>query len=403
MPDDQSDARPDETADADDLMGTLHKRVEDRRRGGQYPPNLEEDLDQHFVRLTRDRPASPAFLMDELEHALNNVQHFKYTRERISYDSKVPGGGGVHRAIGATVSRQVQGVLEQAQEQSQFVARALTLVFDVMETINDAFDRRILQQLDDLQVRLAEQLSQLNVLTARLEDVSARMPGTILDTWYSGDVFTKTFRGEPDVIRERYADLAKVFAGCDPVLDAGCGRGEFVELLVALGIDARGIEVDPKLVADARARGVRAETSGVVEHLLTLPDASLGGLAMIQVIEHLTPQDVIDVVKIAADKVRPGGRVVVETVNPTSLYTYAHALWVDPDHVRPIHPGFLRFLFNEAGFTSIDRVDRSPVDPGESLEMLSGDDETAKRLNANFERLNSLLFGPQDYAIVATR
>ena len=46
---------------------------------------------------------------------------------------------------------------------------------------------------------------------------------------------------------------------------------------------------------------------------------------MIQVIEHLSPQHVIDVVRLAAEKVRPGGRVVVETVNPTSLYTYAHA------------------------------------------------------------------------------
>ena len=72
---------------------------------------------------------------------------------------------------------------------------------------------------------------------------------------------------------------------------------------------------------------------------------------MIQVIEHLTPQHVVDFVRIAADKVRPGGRVMVETVNPESLYIYAHALWVDPDHVRPVHPGYLEFLFGKAGFT----------------------------------------------------
>ncbi len=124
---------------------------------------------------------------------------------------------------------------------------------------------------------------------------------------------------------------------------------------------------------------------------------------MIQVIEHLSPQHVIDVVRLAAEKVRPGGRVIVETVNPTSLYTYAHAFWVDPDHVRPVHPNYLGFLFAEAGFATVERVDRSPVPADESLEQIPGDDELSKRLNANFDRINSLLFGPQDYAIVATR
>jgi O-antigen chain-terminating methyltransferase len=93
----------------------------------------------------------------------------------------------------------------------------------------------------------------------------------------------------------------------------------------------------------------------------------------------------------------------METVNPTSLYTYAHAFWVDPDHVRPVHPTYLGFLFAEAGFATVERVDRSPVPEDESLELLPGDDEATKRLNANFERINALLYGPQDYAIVATR
>ena len=114
-------------------------------------------------------------------------------------------------------------------------------------------------------------------------------------------------------------------------------------------------------------------------------------------------QHVIDVVRLAAAKVRRGGRVIVETVNPTSLYTYAHAFWVDPDHVRPVHPAFLRFLFAEAGFPSVELVERSPVPDDESLELLPGDDELVKRLNLNFERINGLLFGPQDYAVVATR
>ena len=80
---------------------------------------------------------------------------------------------------------------------------------------------------------------------------------------------------------------------------------------------------------------------------------------MIQVIEHLSPQHVIDFVALAAEKLRPGGKVVIETVNPASLYTYARAFWVDPDHVRPVHPSFLEFLFREAEFSR--HRDRVPV------------------------------------------
>ena len=124
---------------------------------------------------------------------------------------------------------------------------------------------------------------------------------------------------------------------------------------------------------------------------------------MIQVIEHLSPQHVIDFVRLAYEKVRPGGKVIVETVNPKSLYVYAHAFWVDPDHTRPVHPDYLEFLFGEAGFTDLRREYRSPVAADEALELLPGDDEVTKLLNANFERINDLLFGPQDYAFIATR
>jgi len=176
-----------------------------------------------------------------------------------------------------------------------------------------------------------------------------------------------------------------------------------LELLRDVGVDARGIEVDQRMVDSARNRGLRAEVGFAFEYLRDLDDNALGGLVMIQVIEHLSPKHAIDVVRLAADKVRPGGKVLMETVNPTSLITYANAFWVDPDHVRPVHPTFLGFLFAEAGFASVERIDRSPVGSDDSLELLPGDDEVTKRLNANFERINGLLYGPQDYAILATR
>ena len=98
-----------------------------------------------------------------------------------------------------------------------------------------------------------------------------------------------------------------------------------------------------------------------------LPDG-LGGLTLLQVIEHLEPQEALDLVPLAARKVRPGGKVIVETANPQSVYALARSFHVDPTHVRPMHPAYLEFLFREAGFAEVE-----------------------------------LVFAAQDYAVIATR
>ena len=97
---------------------------------------------------------------------------------------------------------------------------------------------------------------------------------------------------------------------------------------------------------------------------------------MIQVIEHLPPQLAVDVVPLAAAKVRPGGRVVVETVNPQSLYVYAHAFYLDPTHARPVHPAFLHFLFQQAGFAEVTIDWRSPPPDDDVLEPVGDDGPT---------------------------
>jgi len=269
--------------------------------------------------------------------------------------------------------------------------------------MGDEFDTRILQQLDDLQVRLAEQARDVNRLEAKVAETRERIPGCAVDAWYDENHFTSFFRGSSDDLRSRYTELAKEFIGCDPVVDLGFGGGDFMELLTELGVKVRGVEPDPQLVTSALGRGLDVEQGLAVEYLRTVEPGSLGGIVMIQVIEHLSPQQVLDFVALAAEKVRPGGKVVLETVNPASLYTYARAFWVDPDHVRPVHPSFLEFLFREAEFARFSIEYRSPVSEAEALVPLAGDDPQTLAVNENFQRINALLFGAQDYAVVATR
>jgi O-antigen chain-terminating methyltransferase len=202
---------------------------------------------------------------------------------------------------------------------------------------------------------------------------------------------------------ERYRELAARLVGHAPVLDVGCGRGEFLELLAEVGVEAQGIDVDSELVKSAAGRGLNVVEDDGLRYLSNVEDRSLGGLVLIQVIEHFSAQQIVDFVALAADKLRSGGRILVETVNPQSLYVFAHALFLDPTHLRPVHPAYLAFLFREAGFAEVDIEWRSPPPAEDVLEPAPADSPGAALYNANVKRLNELVFAPQDYLITAVR
>jgi 2-polyprenyl-3-methyl-5-hydroxy-6-metoxy-1,4-benzoquinol methylase len=393
----------DRAVDLDTVVAELKARIEQRRIAGEYPDDLEATLDEHFDRLVGVRPRSSPALHSELQGALQELDQVRFSRARIESESRLPGGRAVHRFMSRALSRQIDGVLHQVEQERRVIAHAIALLGDLASTIGNEFDTKVLQQLDDLQVRLAEQVRDVNLLEYQVAETRERIPGAAVDAWYGQDHFTAFFRGGSDDLRSRYAELAKEFIGCDPVVDLGFGRGEFMELLTELGVTVRGVEPDQQLVTSARGRGLDVEQGFAIEYLRSVEPGSLGGIVMIQVIEHLSPQHVIDFVALAADKLRPGGKVVLETVNPASLYTYARAFWLDPDHVRPVHPNFLEFLFREAEFSKLAIEYRSPVAESERLVPLPGDDPQTRVINENFDRIGALLFGDQDYAVIATR
>jgi 2-polyprenyl-3-methyl-5-hydroxy-6-metoxy-1,4-benzoquinol methylase len=389
--------------DLEKLIAQLRERVEARRSAGAYPDDLEEALDAHFTQLVGPRSRVAPQVFDELQTLIEELGDYEFSRARIASSSGVPGGELAHRLLNRALSRAIDGVLAQSQEQQVLLTRVLALLGEISSSIATGGEQFVAQQLDDLQQRLAEHTRTVTDLDRRVGDVAERIPGAGVDTFYDETHFTQRFRGGPEDLRARYADLVAHFEGCSPVLDIGFGRGELMELLAEMGVEVSGIEVDSHLVALARGRGFDVARGTAVEHLRTLAPESLGGIAMIQVIEHLSPQQVIDVVELCAEKVRPGGKVIVETVNPESLFTYTHSFWLDPDHVRPVHRGLLEFLFTEAGFQKLEVDWRSPVPADERLVPVPGDDEQARAINENFERIDRLLFGAQDYALIATR
>ncbi|MEO7442030.1 MAG: methyltransferase domain-containing protein, partial [Acidimicrobiales bacterium] len=261
--------------------------------------------------------------------------------------------------------------------------------FDAVEAEASIHDLRA--RLDEVEIELANRLAQLEVAEKR----------RTFRPWFSNERFEEEVRGSHEELLERYRDLAGRFAGRGPVLEIGCGRGEFLELLGELDVEASGVELDPDLAKLAGDRGLRVTAGNGLEALAEAEPASLGGIVLVQVIEHFSAQEVVELVSMAADKLRPGGQVLIETVNPQSLYVFARAFYLDPTHAQPVHPGYLSFLFREAGFDGVFIEWRSPP-PAEEV-LLEPSPRAAEPQRENVRRLNQLLFAPQDYALIATR
>ncbi len=218
--------------------------------------------------------------------------------------------------------------------------------------------------------------------------------------------FEDRFRGSEEEIRARLTFYVPHFAGAADVLDIGCGRGEFLDLMREHGIEARGLDLNSAMVEVCRERGLDAAQGDALEYLTSLPDGSLGGLIAVQVVEHLQPDYLVRLLETAFHKLRPGSTIALETINPTCWVAFFESYIRDLTHVRPVHPETLQYLMLASGFNRVDIAYRSPV--GDRLQAVAPPregaggtlDELIAAFNGNVERLNARMFTYLDFAAI---
>jgi len=227
--------------------------------------------------------------------------------------------------------------------------------------------------------------------------------------------FEDRFRGSEEEIGARLKDYVPYFAGQSNVLDVGCGRGEFLALLKEQGVTAKGLDLNPEMIEVCRSRGLDAAAGDATGYLKGLPDESLGGLIAVQVVEHLQPAYLTEMLALAFDKIRPGGRIILETINPSCWVAFFESFIRDLTHVKPIHPETLQYLLQASGFSNVEIVYRAPIAPEGRLQKVTarpkhfGDTapdsltELVSSFNHNVDRLNDRMFSYQDFAAIATK
>jgi 2-polyprenyl-3-methyl-5-hydroxy-6-metoxy-1,4-benzoquinol methylase len=243
---------------------------------------------------------------------------------------------------------------------------------------------------------------------ARTELRSAMLSRARQDASETADLdyvsLTERFRGTREEILNRQRRYVHHFIGAGDVVDIGCGRGEFLELMDQHAVSAIGVDLEEGMVEQCNARGFEAIRQDGLSYLGSRAENSLGGVFAAQVIEHLEAPDLVRLVRLALSRLRPGGVLVLETINPASLLSLS-TFYADLTHRKPVHPEALRWLAESVGFVA-DIEYTSPVAPDHRLAPLAGTAIPVADL-AEFNRgiafADHLLFADQEYALVARK
>lgn len=215
-----------------------------------------------------------------------------------------------------------------------------------------------------------------------------------------------TFRGTREAVQAKvapYIDDVRSVMGRGPVVDVGCGRGEWLELLRDAEIEAYGVDSNEVVVERCVARGLDARFGDALANLRGLPEGSVRAVTTFHVAEHLSLDTLVGLVDAALVALKPGGLLIVETPNPTNLIVGAASFYLDPTHLKPLHPQFLQFLVEARGFAETEvRYLNAEDAPRLAPDDLAPTDDAA-RTQLLVDRINWSLSGPLDYAVVARK
>jgi SAM-dependent methyltransferase len=281
-----------------------------------------------------------------------------------------------------------------------------------------------LDQLEKTQRQLRTSLPlQERRVSVLLEEVRRRLPGPLTTEQLQAMVreenhlpdalyvaFEDQFRGSREEIKERlhvylpYLQDAGIGTEKMPILDVGCGRGEWLELLRDQGLHATGLDLNRALVSQCRHLGLQVAEGDVLTHLRTLPDSSLGGLTGFHIIEHLPFTDLLKLFDEAARVLKPGGMMIFETPNPENMLVGSCYFYVDPTHRNPLYPQTVQFLAEQRGLVRVDilRVNKNGW-AANTLEPAPPEYPLAPQLNALIELVTTRFFAAPDFAVLARK
>ncbi|MEO6988200.1 MAG: methyltransferase domain-containing protein [Aquihabitans sp.] len=304
----------------------------------------------------------------------------------------------------ATEIRQLGDTVEQLTEVVRQTAR-VDQTDELQATVRSlAGEMAALSAKQDLIFRVAREALPDEAHPAQLRELSRE-----LDTGYEElyQDLEDTFRGTREHVRAltaEYLDDLTTVPGKGAVVDVGCGRGEWLEVLRDADIESYVVDTNQVVVDRCVARGLDARAEDALVHLRQLPESSLRAVTSFHLVEHLSLDTLIGLIEAALLALKPGGILILETPNPTNLNVGASSFYLDPTHIKPVHPQFLEFLLLARGYAEAEVrfLHSEDTERLEPEDLVSNDSDPA-RAQALVDKINWALAGPLDYAVIARK
>ena len=289
------------------------------------------------------------------------------------------------------------GVREQAEIQERHAAQLQALKVQLEKQIDDLIERLQKSRMD-----IAQQESRLSRLldgtalpakAAALTPESQREEDHLLDSLYFS--LEDVLRGTPEQIKEEVKIYLPVLenAGVNSdILDVGCGRGEWLQVLREAGLQARGIDTNRILIQQCKDLSLDVEEREALSYLRSLPGASLNVVTAFHFAEHLPLETLVHFLDETGRTLKPGGLIILETPNPENLLVGSCNFYLDPTHKNPIPIPTMKLLLEARGFRCEEVLKLHAV---QSAKIEVKDQLTS--------HLNHFLYGPMNYAVVARK
>ena len=411
--------KTEDTSDSETKGDALHE-TENRKEWEYINSNWNIQNNNYFISSHRRILGKPLIKGRELVHG--EVQRYidpSLWKQREFNSCIVRILNGISERLGRVDDR-------IAQSQSAISDQVNDRIAQSQSAISDQVNDRIAQSQSKVYSDIGEQVRSVILamnkdienrawLAGILEEKIAKSKEKRSDEMLSSQVkglnyfiFEDRFRGSRNDTKAKQLKFVKYFEGCKNVLDIGCGRGEFLELLKDNGISGHGIDIDEDMVRYCRSRDLNVEKLDAVSYLNQLEDKSLDGIFIDQVVEHLDPDYLIKMIDLCYKKMLFGAYIIMETVNPLSLLSLAD-FYMDMSHKRPVHPETLKFLMSAAGFRETVAQFYEPAVEDGRLRYIDADELAEKErsladiINRNTDMLNNMIFGPRDYAAIGKK
>ena len=325
-------------------------------------------------------------LKDELEAVLDG----KAGREELGSLR-----GEVEAVLDGKADREEVAKLMEAKADSEQIELINNQILEILRQTRD-HKLNIIDQQRRLKIFLEEARRRLpEPLSTRQMTEMVKEEDHLLDAAYVS--FEDQFRGTREDIRERQKIylpyISKAGAGTKQflLLDVGCGRGEWLEVLKEEGFVARGVDINSVLIDECRGRGSEVVEGDAIEYLRSLPAASMSAVTGFHVIEHLPFGLLVELLDETVRVLKPGGVAIFETPNPENILVSAFKFYFDPTHRNPLPAGMIKFLVESRGLCQVEILRLHPDEPGSRVK-----DDGSELV----QRFNEYFYGPQDYAVV---